>query len=127
MIEGTEWSSPLHRNVTLTKSLLPGAVSSGTLANSARTPSAASKRWERLIHLELADLAARTRPEEWGSEEVRGRCADCGVVHREIFPVPRFDGDGEQADQRRGGDGSYQVVMEIICRWERFVQFAYVH
>lgn len=111
-----------QRHPTLTRSFLPGAMASGTISNDdhGRTPSKAMKRWERLIHLELADLASRERPEEWESEDLRGKCKDCGVVHKEIFPVAR----GSEVDISGGGD-NYQVVLEIICRWERFVAFAY--
>lgn len=93
-------------------------MGSGTITNDnhGRIPSVAMKRWERLIHLELADLASRERPVEWESEDLKGKCSDCGVVHKEVFPVARSQG---------GGADCYQVVLEIICRWERFVEFAY--
>lgn len=79
---------------------LPGAMrSAGEMA-------AASKRWERLVHLELADRAAAERPLAFRALE--GRCADCGAVHREIFPLAASEG--------------YAVVVEAITRWEKFVR-----
>lgn len=67
------------------------------------------KRWERLVHLELADRSSRDCPLEWGT--VRDRCSDCGSVHKEIFPV-----------KRQGSQGSeYDVVVEVVGRWAGFV------
>lgn len=79
------------------------------------------KRWERLIHLELADLAARERPMEWESDDLKGKCTDCGVVHKEVFPVARTPAGGGGGE----GEGCYQVVLEVICRWERYIAFAH--
>lgn len=66
---------------------------------------AASKRWERLVHLELADRAAAERPLAFKALEAP--CADCGAVHREIFPLPAREG--------------YAAVVEVIARWEKFI------
>ena len=115
-------SSPLHRSGTLTRSFLPGAISSGTTSTSPPNPSV--KRWEKLIHLELADISASTRKDEW--EGLRGKCTDCGKVHREVFAIPRYTSEGSavqgQAQGQGQGEGSYQVVLEVICRWERFTR-----
>jgi hypothetical protein len=68
----------------------------------------AMKRWERLVHLELADLSSSGCPDEWIN--VRSKCSDCGTVHREIFPIPRT-----------GKDDEYDKVVEVIARWAGFV------
>jgi hypothetical protein len=69
------------------------------------------KRWERLVHLELADMSSLDCPDEW--KDVRAKCGDCGSVHREIFPILRAgrDGDGDE----------YDKVVEVIARWAAFV------
>ena len=93
------------------------------------------KRWETLGHLELADIASRERGQEWEEAGVRGRCGDCGKVHREVFAVsrdPPSGGSGETGGSRNGdkregggaGEGSYQVVLEVVSRWERFTRMS---
>ncbi|WOO85242.1 uncharacterized protein LOC62_06G008743 [Vanrija pseudolonga] len=87
-------------------SLLPGAVKGGV--QTARMVPAV-KRWERLVHLELADRSASQRGDEY--DELRKPCADCGTIHKEIFPL---------ADD---GISTYEpVVVEVIERWEKFVR-----
>lgn len=66
------------------------------------------KRWERLVHLELADTSSLDCPDEW--KDVRAKCGDCGTVHREIFPI-----------LRAGGGNEYDKVVEVIARWAGFV------
>lgn len=70
------------------------------------------KRWERLIHLELAEISARDR--EYQFKKLREKCGDCGTCHREIFALPREEGSDAA--------GSYEMVREVIERWERFVR-----
>ena len=80
--------------------------------NPARTCPAV-KRWERLVHLELADRSASTAPGQY--DKLKEKCDDCQVVHREIFPLGR--------DGSRDGNRMYEeVVVEIINRWESFVR-----
>lgn len=67
------------------------------------------KRWERLVHLELADLSSRDCPIEWA--RVRQKCTDCGIVHKEIFPVLRAGKHGDE----------YELVVEVIGRWASFI------
>ncbi|GMK54693.1 hypothetical protein CspeluHIS016_0112790 [Cutaneotrichosporon spelunceum] len=84
---------------------LPGATKAGT--DAARMIPAV-KRWERLVHLELADRAVAARPKEY--EALCKPCSDCGAVHQEIFPL-------------RSDPKVYeQVVVDVIERWERFVR-----
>ena len=73
----------------------------------------ASKRWERLVHLELADLALQHAPAEY--ESLKKRCEQCQAVHQEIFPL----GTGQGVYDER--------VKEVICRWERFVRTICAH
>lgn len=95
----------LGRAPSILGSLLPGATKAGT--DAARMVPAV-KRWERLVHLELADRAATAKPKEYDALCVP--CADCGAVHREIFPLD-------------GGSRVYeQVVVDAVERWERFVR-----
>jgi len=76
---------------------------------------AAVKRWEKLVHLELAERASRSACVEW--ERIRmgkkggAGCDDCGAVHREIFPLGHA-----------GGKAYEEVVIEVISRWERFIR-----
>lgn len=65
-----------------------------------------SHRWEKLVHLELAEVAPR--PSSFGG----GRCGDCGKRHREIF----------EAKGRVGAE--VDVVKEVVERWRRFVEVA---
>ncbi|ORX36030.1 hypothetical protein BD324DRAFT_651935 [Kockovaella imperatae] len=79
-------------------SFLPGAFQ-----DAPTIPCRAVKRWEKLVHLELADRSASTAPGKL--ELVREKCDDCQAVHREIFPLGT----------------SYETVKDVIRRWERFV------
>ena len=90
-----------------TISFLPGAFRHST--NPSRQIQAV-KRWEKLVHLELADLSAKSAPGKL--ELVREKCTDCQAVHREVFPI------GRGGQQHLG----YADVKEVICRWERFVR-----
>ncbi|OCF32801.1 hypothetical protein I317_00873 [Kwoniella heveanensis CBS 569] len=112
---------PLHRSGTLTTSFLPGAT---THLN---PPSVAMKRWERLVHIELSDRCASDPESGRAFDRVREKCRDCGMGHKEIFPLrkasTRTTGTGAGAGANaRAGTGVYEdVVVEIICRWERFI------
>jgi len=99
-------TSDLHRRET--GSYLPGAFHSGSNIDASRPRVAAMKRWERLVHLELADMSSLECPEEW--KNIRAKCGDCGSVHREIFPILR----------KRDGN-EYDRVVEVIGRWAAFV------
>lgn len=92
-----------------TGSYLPGAFHSGSNSDATRPRIRAMKRWERLVHLELADLSSRDCPVEW--MKMRQKCADCGSVHKEIFPILRNGTDGSE----------YDVVVEVVGRWAVFV------
>lgn len=86
---------------------------------------------ERLIHLELADLVATgiyLDPAWPHPAQTNGRtgsdvkkselCADCGTLHKEIFPFKRLKG------HRKGKEWEL-VVQPVIERWGNFVaQFA---
>ncbi|TXT10900.1 hypothetical protein VHUM_01651 [Vanrija humicola] len=96
----------LSRRPSRPGSLLPGAVKGGVAA--ARMVPAV-KRWERLVHLELADRSAAQRGDEY--DELRTPCADCGATHKEIFALAN------------DGVSTYEhVVVEVIERWEKFVR-----
>ncbi|WWC99796.1 hypothetical protein V866_006704 [Kwoniella sp. B9012] len=99
--------SGLQRSGTMTTSFLPGAT---THLN---PPSKAMKRWERLVHLELSERSSSgSRESQKAFEKVREKCKDCGLSHREIFPIYK---NGSQ-------DRVYEsIVMEVICRWDRFI------
>ncbi|WWC66511.1 uncharacterized protein I206_100413 [Kwoniella pini CBS 10737] len=103
----TAAASGLHRSGTLTTSYLPGAT---THLNA---PSKAMKRWERLVHLELADRSASMIESGKAFEEVREKCKDCGLSHREIFPLYK-NGKGAQIYET--------IVVEAIKRWNRFIE-----
>nr|XP_019000437.1 uncharacterized protein I203_06851 [Kwoniella mangroviensis CBS 8507]OCF63898.1 hypothetical protein I203_06851 [Kwoniella mangroviensis CBS 8507] len=100
-------NSGLQRSGTLTTSFLPGAT---THLN---PPSKAMKRWERLVHLELSERSSSgSRESQTAFEKVREKCKDCGLSHREIFPIYK---NGNQ-------DRVYEsIVMEVICRWDKFI------
>ncbi|ORY33697.1 hypothetical protein BCR39DRAFT_586319 [Naematelia encephala] len=102
-------TSPLIRKPSAPTSYLPGAHSHNLQsAQSKMCP--AMKRWERLVHLEMAERSATTRPKEFN--RVREKCKSCEKVHREIFPVARLSNDGKEY---------LNGVVEIISRWEMFV------
>ncbi|KAI0329850.1 hypothetical protein GY45DRAFT_1251984 [Cubamyces sp. BRFM 1775] len=90
-------------------------------------------RVERLVHLELADLALNApylHPDfpnvksdvgigNGGKRSVdRRECPDCGAVHKEIFTFPRATGryEGKEWDE---------IVRPVIEKWGGFVE-AYV-
>ena len=68
------------------------------------------KRWERLVHIELADLASQHAPEEYA--RLKGECVDCGRVHQEIFALGHGTGDSVYEER----------VKDVVLRWERFVR-----
>lgn len=61
-----------------------------------------SRRWERLVHLELEALG----------ERVDVACPDCGRKHREIFMISR-------SEQQLGG---FEMAKEVILKWMSFVE-----
>jgi rubredoxin len=65
------------------------------------------------VHLELADRAMQGAKEDY--EGLKGKCRECGVVHREVFPIARCGTDGAERVYE-------DVVRECICRWERFIR-----
>lgn len=104
-----QWAAQCSSHAPVLRDVFPLTEGGSTLPGAMRTAgemAAASKRWERLVHLELADRAAAERPLAYRSLE--GKCADCGAVHREIFPLASSEG--------------YAVVVEAITRWEKFVR-----
>ncbi len=69
-----------------------------------------SRRWERLVHLELEALGRR----------VSDACPDCGRHHREIFKLPRWiEGNDDRREQQPGGFG---LASRVILKWMSFVQ-----
>lgn len=100
-------TSDLQRRTT--GSYLPGAFHSGSNNDDSRPRVAAMKRWERLVHLELADMSSADCSDEW--KGVREKCADCGSVHKEIFPIFRAGDEGDE----------HAKVAEVIGRWAVFV------
>jgi len=68
------------------------------------------KRWERLVHIELADLAAQHAPKEYAG--LKEKCVDCGRVHQEIFALGHGPGDSVYEER----------VKDVVLRWERFVR-----
>ena len=99
----------LNRQPSAPISFLPGAFRHTT--NPSRQ-CLAVKRWEKLVHLELADRSAASAHGKL--ELVREKCADCQAVHREVFPI------GIGGGRDRGEE--YDTVKDVICRWERFVK-----
>ncbi|KAF9521082.1 hypothetical protein BS47DRAFT_1335163 [Hydnum rufescens UP504] len=97
-------------------------------------------RWERLIHLELADLMVHeqyltldffvpnskaspslpspTRPEKPSAarKPIRSECPDCGAVHREIFTFTRVESGPLKGREWEG------IVQKVIDRWGKFVE-----
>ncbi|KAI1796691.1 hypothetical protein LXA43DRAFT_879425 [Ganoderma leucocontextum] len=65
---------------------------------------------ERLVHLELTDIATKSYPANRTAP--RPRCADC--EHVEIFTFRRFPGD----DYHRAW---HRIIRPIFERWGRFV------
>ncbi|OJT10886.1 hypothetical protein TRAPUB_12602 [Trametes pubescens] len=85
-------------------------------------------RVERLVHLELADIALNApyldpkfpnikadMGNGNGRTPVRGPCPDCGVVHKEIFTFPRATG-------RYKGKEWEDIVRPVIEKWGGFVE-----
>ncbi|KAI0350219.1 hypothetical protein OH77DRAFT_1413411 [Trametes cingulata] len=84
-------------------------------------------RVERLVHLELADLALNAPYLEPGFPNVkadfgngsrraaRRPCPDCGVMHKEIFTFPRATG-------RYKGKEWDDIVRPVIEKWGGFVE-----
>ncbi|KAI1783019.1 hypothetical protein LXA43DRAFT_904424, partial [Ganoderma leucocontextum] len=67
---------------------------------------------ERLVHLELTDLAAQSNPAH--RKATRPRCQDCGSRHVEIFTFKRMPGTPV--------DWHWQhVIRAAFQRWGRFV------
>ena len=78
------------------------------------------KRWEKLVHLELAELSSASRPAEF--QAARQKCSDCGKLHREVFPLPLDIDVSLPGVKPGGGRVAYELVVETIGRWERFVR-----
>ncbi|KAI0637404.1 hypothetical protein C8Q77DRAFT_1050633 [Trametes polyzona] len=87
-------------------------------------------RVERLVHLELADIALNAPyldpefPNLSGDSAgggagrrapARGPCPDCGAVHKEIFTLPRATG-------RYKGKEWEEIVRPVIEKWGGFVE-----
>ena len=96
---------PLHQHTSTAlqqKPSMPTSYLPGALPHGAKRPLPAVKRWERLVHLELADRS-----------ELRGvvgeKCDECDAIHREVFPLARTERVYED------------VVVEVIERWGRFI------
>ncbi|PWN25333.1 hypothetical protein BDZ90DRAFT_262388 [Jaminaea rosea] len=92
--DSTEGSAPPPS--TAAGNLIIGASSTVT------TGQRGSHRWEKLVHLELAEVAPRPSDSH--------QCRDCGKRHREIFVAPR--------------GGGVHAVAEVVERWRRFVEVA---
>ncbi|KAI0831728.1 hypothetical protein BC628DRAFT_1407358 [Trametes gibbosa] len=90
-------------------------------------PGAYCHRVERLVHLELADLALNAYYLDpnypnvpnigYGNRRtgLREPCPDCGVVHKEIFTFPRATG-------RYKGKEWEDIVWPVIDKWGGFVE-----
>ncbi|KAM5542621.1 hypothetical protein V8D89_003582 [Ganoderma adspersum] len=89
-------------------------------------------RLERMIHLELADLAVNApyMDEDYpdvkggngsgnGRTVVRKPCPDCGAVHKEIFSFPRA-----KKGQFKGKEWE-EIVKPVIAKWGLFVETYY--
>ncbi len=101
-------STDLQRKPSASMSYLPGALPHSPT----KRPLPAVKRWERLVHLELADRSSSSAPRECLS--VREKCKECDAVHREIFPFGRTG---------QGGERVYEdVISEVVERWGRFIR-----
>ncbi|KAI1786179.1 hypothetical protein LXA43DRAFT_898469 [Ganoderma leucocontextum] len=67
---------------------------------------------ERLVHLELTDLAVKAHPA--GGTTPHTRCVDCGSHHVEIFTFRRLRGHSY-------GREWVLIIRPILERWGRFV------
>ncbi len=112
-------STALLRKPSAPTSYLPGAIP----ISPTKRPLPAVKRWERLVHLELADRSSASSPEAY--KAVREQCEECDAVHREVFPLSRRARDGD-----RNGHGDevevevevYEGLREVVERWGRFIR-----
>ncbi|KAH8102940.1 hypothetical protein BXZ70DRAFT_889733 [Cristinia sonorae] len=105
------------------KSLLKGTVDPGP-------PGPLNHKLERLIHLELADIALNTpyldrswpklksAPAPNPKPVVRTACPDCGAVHQEIFTFKRMSGSNK-------GKEYDLLVKRIVAKWGSYVQQYY--
>ncbi|KAI0956795.1 hypothetical protein AcW1_005389 [Taiwanofungus camphoratus] len=102
------------------RSLLKGRVRSGE-------PGPWCHRLERLVHLEIADLALyaphynaqfpNTKARLQASKTVEKKpCSDCGMLHKEIFTFTRVK-DGAY----NGREWEY-LVKPVIEKWARFLE-----
>jgi len=116
-------------------SLLRGKLSAGEYVKF-------SHRFERLVHIELADLSMNGQylEDEWHRSSglisavgtavptrkgkgkgkilermMREECEDCGKVHREIFTFKKMTGEFENQEFQR-------VVWPIILKWGTFIE-----
>ncbi|ODO07284.1 hypothetical protein L198_00863 [Cryptococcus wingfieldii CBS 7118] len=74
-------------------------------------PLPAMKRWERLVHIELAERCALEEASKEAFDRVRLKCADCNSGHKEIFPLLKQD-----------SKSNYYIVEECVERWGRFIE-----
>ncbi|KAI1783914.1 hypothetical protein LXA43DRAFT_902650 [Ganoderma leucocontextum] len=70
-------------------------------------------RLERLVHVELADLSAKSHPA--GRNAPRMRCTDCRSRHSEIFTFTRLQGKAR-------GKEWHLIVRPVVQRWARFIE-----
>ncbi|KAI1785007.1 hypothetical protein LXA43DRAFT_900698, partial [Ganoderma leucocontextum] len=71
-------------------------------------------RLERLVHIELADLSAKSHPA--GRTAPRTRCPDCRASHTEIFTFTRLQG------KDYGREWSL-IIRPVVERWAQFITY----
>ncbi|TKY86385.1 hypothetical protein EX895_004534 [Sporisorium graminicola] len=100
-----EWNSQCRSKQPLLRAIYPSDATQ-ELMPGMDTPTMEgmqfSRRWEALVHLELAGIGRRVDEE----------CHDCRRRHREIFMIPR----------RLGPNDGYDTAKQVILKWLRFVQ-----
>ena len=108
-----EWDSQCRSKQPLLTAIYPAEQSQDLLPYKA-TPTVDgvqfSRRWEALVHLELAGLGKRL-------DQV---CHDCGKRHREIFMIPRRLDHRDATSQKR--PGGFDLAEKVIVKWLKFVQ-----
>ena len=129
-----QWRSRCQSEVVHMRDLFPRDTDQGLLSG-ADVPRfegiVLSRKWERLVHIELQDIA----------ERVPGPCPDCGSIHREKFMIPRIISPTNAPDnvcesevepvqglsstrctpslsQARGG---LDLTRDIVQKWMTFV------
>ncbi|KAN0064572.1 hypothetical protein ACQY0O_002200 [Thecaphora frezii] len=109
-----QWRSQCQSKDPLLRAFLPSSRAQGLLsgADAAESPGLVlSRKWERLVHLELHEVA----------ERVDEGCPDCGSRHREIFMVPRRGIAPGPSTHPTSTAGGFELTRAIVEKWMKLI------